>query len=74
MNDQPRQPWYKNGIALIAMGLTFNLIVLGLEVWLLLSGFNNGLPEAVTTVAFSAGSSVIGYGGACINARTGTGT
>ena len=54
MNEQTHKlPWLRNVFVLIGFALSVAFITLFSEVFLLLRGFEQGLPEVLTTPLFS---------------------
>ena len=62
-------PWYKNAFVFAFFGLMIGGAVLAADTFLVMAGFPDGLPEAVTTPVFGMGTTLLGYAGACITHR-----
>ena len=62
-------PWYKNAFGFAMTGVGVGLVILGAEVYLIMQGRADGLPEQVATPLFGLSNALIGYAGGCIQAR-----
>ena len=65
-----KEPWFKNAFVFCFFGIILAMIVLVADVYLLLRGVEDGLPEAITTPLLALASGITSYAGACITMRS----
>ena len=67
-----KEPWRLGTLAVTLVGLALLLVgaMLAIDTVLVMHQFEGGLPEALTTSIFGLANVVIGYAGACLQARS----
>ena len=58
------------GVTLVSIGATLVVLVVTSDTVLVAMGYAEGIPETVASAALMAASTIIGFGGACVTART----
>lgn len=67
-----KQPWRLGtlGIVMVSIGAMLVMTVAVADTLLVLADHPGGLPEVVATSVFGVANIIVGYGGACLTARS----